>query len=121
MRVNESMSSLVRGAVVAAIVCAGNFASAQPEPSSEGHPEASVDARGRVINSLGRPVRGAKIAIEGHTDAVTTNREGWFEITAPLGATLTIEANKYELGIATVSGQQLDDTVLLSEAQASET
>lgn len=107
-------------------MCAGGIASAQPEPPTEQHPRAAsdpagvdIDARGRVINSLGRPVRGAKVSVEGHTDGVTTDRDGWFQISAPLGATLMVEANKYELGLATVGGQQLDDTVLLTEAQAS--
>ncbi|HEX5060571.1 MAG TPA: TonB-dependent receptor plug domain-containing protein [Kofleriaceae bacterium] len=76
---------------------------------------------GRVINSLGRPIRGAKISVEGDTKVVTTDRDGKFHIVAPDGATLVIDANTYEVGIATIAGPTLDDIVLLTLGQRSET
>ncbi len=96
------------------VICLCGVAEAQPA-------EKIPETRGRVINSLGRPVRGAKITIEGQTAAVTTDADGSFHIAAPIGTTLVIEANKYELGIAIVTAETLDDIVLLTESQASET
>ena len=99
-----------------------------PEAPTAESPEAPaaplakiITVRGRVINALGRPVRGAKISVEGATDTVSTGRDGWFRTKAPIGSTLVIEATKYEVGLATVTGATLDDTVLLTLDQASET
>ena len=77
--------------------------------------------RGRVINSLGKPVRGATVHIEGDANTVRTGADGWFRIDAPVGATLVIESDKYEVGLTVVGGARLDDVVLLTNAQASET
>jgi hypothetical protein len=113
--------------VVIAIVCLAGSALAQPPeqpspPPVESAPDqTAIVVRGRVINSLGRPVRGAKVSIEGEVDQVTTAGDGWFTIKAPIGVTLIIEAMGYEVGLATVSGAKLDDTVLLTTAQTSET
>ena len=133
-----------------AIVCLASAALAQPQPAPEQpapeqpapeqpapEPEQPPDAaaapptpaplgnaitlRGKVINSLGRPVRGAKVSVEGETDSVTTGRDGWFRTSAALGATLVIEASEYEVGLATVTGTTLDEIVLLTTAQTSET
>ncbi|NVB79574.1 MAG: TonB-dependent receptor plug domain-containing protein [Kofleriaceae bacterium] len=74
-----------------------------------------------MINALGHPIRGAKVSVEGATEAVTTDREGRFTTSAPIGATLVIDANRYDVGIATVGGETLDDIVLLKLGQGSET
>jgi hypothetical protein len=81
----------------------------------------AVTVRGKVINSLGRPIRGAKVSVEGQSDIVTTGKDGWFRISAPIGSTLVIEANNYEVGLATVDDATLDDIVLLTTAQTAET
>ena len=90
-------------------------------PEQPAPPDLAIKVRGRVINSLGRPVRGAKVSIEGEAQQVPTGADGWFTINAPIGATLVIEATNYEVGLATVSDAKLDDIVLLTTAQTSET
>jgi len=93
-----------------------------PTPEQPAAPlDKTITIRGRVINSLGRPIRGAKISIEGDAEQVTTGKDGWFRISAPIGVTLVIEASGYEVGIATAAGATLDDIVLLTTAQTSET
>jgi hypothetical protein len=90
----------------------------QPEPP---RPAKISTVRGRVINALGKPVRGAKVSVEGESEQVTTDKQGWFRIEAPIGATLVIEADHYEVGLSTVDKVTLDDIVLLTTAQTSET
>ncbi|HEY5926865.1 MAG TPA: TonB-dependent receptor [Kofleriaceae bacterium] len=120
----------MRVRLVLAIVCLSGVAVAQPEPAPEqpADPPAPVHTldkritvRGRVINSLGRPVRDARVGIEGDSAYVTTGKDGWFRMSAPIGATIVIEASNYEVSIATVDGATLDDIVLLTSAQTSET
>ncbi len=92
----------------------------QPAPAPA--PDAAVQTiRARVINALGRPVRGAKVSVEGQTDQVSTDRQGWFRIEARIGDTLIIESDGYEIGLATVDKSTLDDVVLLTTQQTSET
>jgi hypothetical protein len=96
----------------------------QPAPGPEQPPPATdqvITVRGRVINSLGRPVRGATVTVEGETAGVKTASDGWFKLEAPMGATLVVEATSYEVGLATVTGPRLDEIVLLTSAQTSET
>jgi hypothetical protein len=77
---------------------------------------------GRVIDVLGKPVRGATITLEGQTEpAGKTDRKGMFTVKAPMNATLVIESKAFGVGIATVTGRALDDTVLLTEKQLGET
>jgi hypothetical protein len=80
-----------------------------------------ITTQGRVINALGRPVRGATVSVEGVEETVKTDRSGWFKIKAPLGASILIEAPGYGVGLATVTGELLEETVLLSEEQLAET
>ena len=82
-----------------------------------------ITTQGRVIDALGRPVRGAIVTVEGlEGEAPTkTDRSGWFKIKAPLGASIVIESPGFGVGLATVTGELLDETVLLSEEQLSET
>lgn len=88
-----------------------------PDPSA-----ATVRTTGRVIDALGKPVRGAKVGVEGQGERVTTDRTGKFTIDAPIGATLVIESTRFQVGIATVTGEAaLDDIVLLTSAQSGET
>src|SRR5262249_16814679 len=83
-----------------------------PEQSAPKPLDQTITIRGRVINSLGRPLRGARVSIEGASEGVTTGKDGWFRIQAPIGSTLVIESNGYEVGLATVDGATLDDVVL---------
>jgi len=95
---------------------------APPPPAQPPTPPAQkLTVRGRIINSLGRPVRGAKVSIEGAASQVTTDRQGWFRLDAPLGANLVVEADGYEVGLATVTKATLDEIVLLTTEQTAET
>jgi hypothetical protein len=126
-------SGPVRLVVGLAIVCLAPAAFAQdpapeqpapapaPEPAPEPPAAEATQVRGRVINALGRPIKGARVSVEGQSDSVTTDGGGRFKITAPMGATLVIEQQPYELGLATVDATTLDDIVLLTSAQTSET
>jgi hypothetical protein len=105
------------------------LAHAQPEPLPE-QPLVEVSpgpsgpistVRGRVINALGRPLRDARVSVEGQAQQVTTDAQGWFRIEAPFGATLVVEADGYELSLATVDGATLDDIVVLTRQQTAET
>jgi hypothetical protein len=112
------------------VVLGAQAASAQPPPpeAPPGAPAvsgsasaATIDVSGRVINALGRPVSGAKVSVSGSDDRVLTDSDGRFALPAPVGATLLIESPRYNLGIAIVAGESVDDVVLLTEQQAGET
>lgn len=107
------------------LLLAGTVVHAQPAPPPEQPPDQPAVQRftisGRVIDALGRPVRGAIITIEGSTDSVTTDRAGRYRIPAPLGTTLIVEAAGYNAGLATVASLALDDIVLLTIEQTNET
>ncbi len=119
--------------VVAALLLGTGAALAQPAPEQpappapeQPTPEAprpTIRVSGRVIDALGRPVRNATITIEGDADGqpVKTGRDGRFTVTAPIGSTLVVEQKAFGVGIATVTGGELDDIVLLTEAQLGET
>ena len=112
----------MRAVIGVAVVCLARIASAQPdEPEPAPTETKTITVRGRVINSLGRPVRGARVSVEGQSASVTTGNDGWFRIDAPIGANLVIESTSYEVGLAQVTGATLDDTVLLTSAQTAET
>jgi len=75
-------------------------------------------AHGRIIDSLGKPVRGAMISC-GEASS-TTNAKGEYAIACPTNGDLVILKEGYAAGIGT-AGEHIDDIVLLSEAQATET
>lgn len=75
-----------------------------------------------MIDALGRPVRGAEVQLEGGSGPpVRTDRAGRFQLVARLGQTLVITGADLDTGLATVTGAELDDIVLLTADQASET
>ncbi len=94
-----------------------------PEQPPEDVPRSTplVAVSGRVIDSLGRPVRGALVGIENTDGRVATDTAGRFRLTAPIGVTLVIESSRFQTGLATVTGDDLDDIVLLTIAQSGET
>ena len=93
----------------------------QPAPPSDQPPAQDISVHGRVINALGRPVRGAHVGLEGAPELARTDAGGRVTDKAPSGATLVIDARGYQTGLATVTGNLLDDTVLLDERTANET
>jgi outer membrane receptor protein involved in Fe transport len=91
-------------------------------PPSEPPAGEDIVVVGRVIDVLGKPVRGATITLEGGTEPIgKTDRLGRFTVKAPMGATLVVESKAFGVAIATVNGRSLDDIVLLTEKQLGET
>ena len=106
--------------VLMVVLLATGVAGAQP-PDVPAPEAQQFTIRGRVIDALGRPVRGAVVRIEGNADGVKTDAAGRYRIHAPLGATLVVEAPGFNAGLATVAGLAVDDIVLLTIEQTNET
>ncbi|HUJ57375.1 MAG TPA: TonB-dependent receptor [Kofleriaceae bacterium] len=84
---------------------------------------APIDVAGRVIDSRGRPVRGASVTVDGQPAIVpsTTDARGRFQLAGvPTGASLVIAADGFQTGLATASAASLGDVVLLSVQEANE-
>jgi hypothetical protein len=81
-------------------------------------PLGDVIANGRVIDVLGKPVRGATISC-GETSA-TTNTRGEFSIACVANGDLLVLKDGYSTGLGSATAK-VEDIVLLSEAEASET
>jgi hypothetical protein len=109
--------------VVAMVAVVAPDVGAQPPPQEAPAPPSDrVPISGRVVDALGKPIRGARVAIENTDDNVTTDGDGRFVLTAPIGATLVIEASRYDTGIATVmAAGTIGDVVLLLTSQFGET
>ncbi len=91
-------------------------------PADTPAPAEEIVVVGRVIDVLGKPVRGASITLEGGTEPIgKTDRQGRFTVRAPMGATLVVESKAFGVAIATVTGRAMDDIVLLTEKQLGET
>ncbi|HEY4176374.1 MAG TPA: TonB-dependent receptor [Kofleriaceae bacterium] len=71
-----------------------------------------IGTAGRVIDVTGAPVARARIGAEGSDIHATTDANGFYTLSAPLGTTLVVEHDGDEMGIATVTGATLDDVVL---------
>jgi carboxypeptidase family protein/TonB-dependent receptor-like protein len=110
--------------VIVTVIAAAHAAHAQPvEPPAGAALDAGtpVDIAGRVIDALGRPVRGATVAIEATAHAAVTDAAGRYHVErAPLGASIVVEAAGYTTGLGTVSGAAIADIVLLTEQQSTE-
>jgi outer membrane receptor protein involved in Fe transport len=72
-----------------------------------------VPTTGRAVDMLGKPVRGVKVGIEGTTERVTTDAQGRFVLSAPIGASLVFESDSHQTSLATVTGDPLGDIVML--------
>ena len=92
-----------------------------PAVTEEAAPGPAIQVTGRVIDALGRPLAGATVGIEGQPATVRTDRRGRFRIAAPVGATLVVERDGKDVGLATVTGPSIDDVVLLEAGAHSET
>ena len=101
--------------------------SAEPPPAAERPITSTVETplliavSGRVIDALGKPVRGARVASEAGAASVTTGGDGKFTISVPPGATLVIERDGFDVALANVSGEAIDDVVLLAAGSHDET
>lgn len=77
---------------------------------------------GRVVDSAGAPVRGAAVSVEGAAETALTDRQGRYAIEGvEPGASLIVIADGFGAGLGTAMSEHVDDIVLLSEAQATET
>ncbi len=114
------------------LVASSGIASAQPEPPPPETPAPvehvaptgkPIIIVGKVIDAFGKGVRGAKVAIEGLPDLVTkTDKFGAYRIDGvPTGATILVDREGYQTALGTATSNQIDDIVLLSENQYSET
>ncbi|MCE9577868.1 MAG: TonB-dependent receptor [Deltaproteobacteria bacterium] len=114
------MSRTLLVAVLALPVALAPPVRAQPaDVSASTTPSTAATATGRVVDTAGRPLAGALVSVENNPTGVVTDRDGRFAITAPVGATLVIEADDHEVGIALVTGESLE--VALREVGAGET
>jgi hypothetical protein len=123
---NEGTSVATLGAAlrklsVVVLLLAFGIAGAQPPDQPEPPAQQEFAITGRVINALGRPVKGALVHVEDRTDGAKTDSQGRFKVNAPMGATLIIDAPGYNAGLATVMSLALDDIVLLTLDQTTET
>jgi len=80
----------------------------------------AIAVAGRVTDAFGKPVAGARVTLEGAAP-VTSDGEGKFRISAPLGASLIVDRDGYDAGFASVTGDALDDVVLLAAGSSAET
>jgi hypothetical protein len=102
------------------------FAQEPGTPPPPAQPAAPTDApvqtiTGRVIDALGKPVAGATVTVEGGSTTVKTARDGTFQISAAIGATLVVERAGYDPGLANVLGPKIDEVVLLNAGTNAET
>ena len=109
--------------VVVTLLLGVHVAGAQPPPAPEPEQlDKQFTITGRVIDALGRPVRGAVVSIEGRTDSTSkTDNGGRYKIRAPLGATIVVEKEGFNAGLATIAGLSVDDIVMLTLEQTNET
>ncbi|HEY6177164.1 MAG TPA: TonB-dependent receptor, partial [Kofleriaceae bacterium] len=84
-------------------------------PETPPAPVQTITAAGRVIDQLGRPIRGAQVKVEGASEGATTDADGRFTIVAPLGASLVITSDRHAAALANVTGPTIDDIVQLTE------
>ena len=85
--------------------------SAQPGSGSEA---ASEHVTGRVIDAVGRPIRDARVLVEGDPqNQTTTDRAGRYQLDAARGVTIVVDKAGYQTSLAVVTGATLDDLVLL--------
>ena len=114
---------LHRHALFASLVVAAPIARADPPPDPPAPPPAAeLAVSGRVIDAQGRPVAGATIAIEGVAEPRRTGGDGGFRLDrAAPGATITVDKDGYQTGLATVTGAVLDDIVLATLEHTGET
>ena len=80
-----------------------------------------VAVTGRVIDALGNPVARAHVGVEGNTAEATTDRDGRFQISVRTGTTLIVERDGYDVALASVTGEAIDDVVLLAAGSHAET
>jgi hypothetical protein len=92
-----------------------------PPPSAPAQDAPVIAVTGRVIDALGKPVAGATVRVEGSTESTTTERDGKFELSAAVGASLVAERSGYDPALANVTAGKIDDIVMLRAGSNAET
>ncbi len=110
--VGFGVAALTLGTSVAMAQPDGSTAPEEPPPADPAT-QPTILVRGRVIDAFGKPVRKVKVSLEASDVTTTTDKDGFFKLNAPVGATLTFENDLYEAGIAIVTGEVIDDVVML--------
>lgn len=105
----------MRVLLVVGILGAPALALAQPPEGAppEVEPAPTLPVTGRVVDMFGKPVRGARVSIEGNDNHVLSDGAGRFILQAPMGASLIIDADNYQTSLASVTGGQIGDIVML--------
>ena len=91
-----------------------------PPPPSPAAPTITIS--GRVIDSMGRPIRNVTVSIEAISTIApaTTDKQGRYRIAGvPVGAEVVFSIEGYQTGLAAASAR-VDDVVLLSDKQSTE-
>src|SRR3954454_2385744 len=70
----------------AAVAVAQPAAPVPPAPPADLAPPQIVTVKGRVVDSLDHPVRGAQVTTDTSAEPATTDRDGRFTIDAAVGA-----------------------------------
>jgi len=65
---------------------------------------------------FGKPVRNAKVGIEGTAERVPTDAQGRFILQAPMGASIVVDKDSYQTSLATVTSGNVGDIVMLNES-----
>ena len=124
----RSWNSVAIAVALAGAMAGTRVASAQ-EPPPEAPPSAPAAApdapvllvTGRVIDALGKPVAGATVRVEGTSETTTTERDGKFQLSAAIGASLVVERTGFDPALANVTSGKLDDVVMLKAGTNAET
>jgi hypothetical protein len=104
------------------VLVAARPASAQAPLEPEGQTATPIAVSSRIVDTRGRPVRGAHVTVEGTSLATTSDGDGHYHLTgvAP-GATILADRDGYQTGLATARSGSVPDIVLLSTGEATET
>ena len=73
-----------------------------------------ITITGKIVNSLGEPVRGASVLVKNSTIGASTNEQGEFSVTAPENAILVISFVGYVTQEVSVEGRTSVSVTLAS-------
>jgi hypothetical protein len=111
-----------RGLAVACAVLVMRSEPAVAQPPPDANAPTPISVSGRVVDAHGKPLREARITVEGTSLAATTDREGRYHLEGVTpGATIVIDHEGFQTGVATATEETVPDVVLLTIAQSTET
>lgn len=118
-------------AVLAGLASAST-ASAQPvtQPGQPGQPsgpapeavddpgaQPAIPVAGRIVDSRGAPISGARIVLDGNTLG-TSDSDGGFQVLAPVGVSVIIEHDGHDVMLVNVTGGSLGDVTMTAGARS---